>query len=81
MLDWTTLPMFEKWFLSDWSTLGAVIASTLMIYLLVILYTRLVGLRSFAKLSGFEFASTLATGSILASTAVSESVTLPMGIF
>lgn len=71
--------MFEKWFLSDWSTLLAVVASTLLMYFLVILYTRLVGLRSFAKLSGFEFASTLATGSILASTAVSESVTLPMG--
>ena len=71
--------MLEKWFLSDWSTLGAVIGSTLLMYLLVIVYTRLAGLRSFAKLSGFEFASTLATGSILASTAVSKSVTLPMG--
>lgn len=46
-----------------------VIASALLVYLAVILATRIVGLRSFSKMSAFDFAMTVAIGSILASVA------------
>ncbi|MGI9015918.1 MAG: DUF421 domain-containing protein [Euzebya sp.] len=57
---------------SSWSRLGAVIIATIGIYLAVIVATRLLGLRSFAKMSAFDFAATIATGSILAAVAVSS---------
>lgn len=39
-------------------------------YAVVILFVRISGLRSFAKMSAFDFAATIATGSLIASTAV-----------
>jgi uncharacterized membrane protein YcaP (DUF421 family) len=46
----------------------------------VILLTRLNGLRSFSKMSGFEFAVTVAIGSVLASAATTpdSSVLVPL---
>jgi uncharacterized membrane protein YcaP (DUF421 family) len=73
------LGAFSDWFATSWSALGGAVLSAIGIYLLVILYTRLAGVRSFAKMSGFDFAMTIATGSVLASTAMSPSVPLPVG--
>ena len=72
--------MTDGWLLSPVPRLVSVAVSTLLIYGSVILYTRVTGLRSFAKLSAFEFASTLAIGSTLASVAVSESVSVATGM-
>lgn len=55
---------------SSWERLGAVLIATVVIYLLVIAASRVLGLRSFAKMTAFDFAATVATGSILASAAV-----------
>lgn len=57
----------ENFILADWSILGKVIISVLAIFSIVILITRLSGLRTFAKMSSFDFASTIAIGSVLAS--------------
>jgi uncharacterized membrane protein YcaP (DUF421 family) len=46
------------------------LAATVAIYLWVIGATRLAGLRSFSKMSAFDFAMTVAIGSIIASTAL-----------
>lgn len=46
----------------------------------VILLARLNGLRSFAKMSGFDFAITVATGSVLASTIISPKENLLIGL-
>ncbi|MGI9173790.1 MAG: DUF421 domain-containing protein [Rhodothermales bacterium] len=59
--------------LSDWfetSAIGilAVILSAIGVYILVIALTRLAGLRSFSKMSSFDFVMTVAIGSIVAST-------------
>ncbi len=54
---------------SSWAQLGAVVLSTVAIYGTVILGTRFLGLRTFAKMSSFDFAATIATGSILAGAA------------
>jgi uncharacterized membrane protein YcaP (DUF421 family) len=47
-----------------------VLAASLAIYLWVIAATRIAGLRSFSKMSAFDFAMTVAIGSIIASTAL-----------
>lgn len=44
-----------------------IIASVVAIFAITILITRVFGLRTFAKMSSFDFASTIAIGSILAS--------------
>lgn len=46
------------------------VVAILLTYLAVILLQRLAGLRSFARISGFDFASTIATGSLIASAAI-----------
>lgn len=67
------------WVTASWSTLGWVAVSTATAYLVVVLYTRITGLRSFAKMSAFDFAATIAIGSMAASMALMDSVTLAAG--
>lgn len=49
--------------------LVVVLVSALVIYVSVIAATRIVGLRSFSKMSAFDFAMTVAIGSIIATVA------------
>lgn len=72
--------MFVDWFGAGWATLGMVVLSTLGVYVAVLVYTRLAGLRSFAQMSGFDFAVNIALGSLMATTAVSESPSLAQGV-
>ena len=51
--------------------LAWMIADAMLALLAVVLVVRVVGLRSFAKMSSFDFAVTVATGSILASVVLS----------
>ena len=69
----------EKWILSSLSTAGWILLSALGIYLAVIFFTRCFGKRSFSKMSSFDFASTIAIGSIIASTILTDSVSLIEG--
>lgn len=50
------------------------------IYLCVILLTRIFGKRSFSKMSSFDFAMTVAVGSIIATTVLSPSVSIWSGM-
>jgi uncharacterized membrane protein YcaP (DUF421 family) len=59
--------------------LWTVFTSALGIYVVVILTTRLNGLRTFSKMSSFDFAITVATGSVIGSTALSDSATVLEG--
>lgn len=68
------------WVTAPWETLGWVALSTAVAYVAVIVYTRVAGLRSFAKMSAFDFAATIAIGSLLASTAVLDSVAIASGL-
>lgn len=70
----------EKWFVLSWDSLFAIVLSGIGIYAAVILFTRIAGKRSFSKMSSFDFAMTVAIGSIIASTLLSKSITLPEGI-
>ena len=57
-----------------------VVLSALGIYATLILLTRLVGLRSFSKISSFDFAITVAMGSLIATVIVAEDPPLLQGV-
>jgi uncharacterized membrane protein YcaP (DUF421 family) len=69
MVDWT-------WIRAEGDAALMVVLSAVALYTLLILYTRLVGLRSFSKMSGFDFAITIAIGSVLASVTLWQKPTL-----
>jgi uncharacterized membrane protein YcaP (DUF421 family) len=64
--------------MADWIADGgltgllASAVSALGIYVALVLYTRIAGLRSFSKMSSFDFALTVAFGSVIAGTILSS---------
>ncbi|CAM3367577.1 DUF421 domain-containing protein [Aequorivita lipolytica] len=70
----------EKWFEASTTSLIAIVLTALGIYIATILFTRLAGKRSFSKMSSFDFAMTVAIGSIIATTVLSKSVSLLQGV-
>jgi uncharacterized membrane protein YcaP (DUF421 family) len=56
-----------------------VIVSVLGIFSAIILLTRIFGLRTFAKMSSFDFASTIAIGSILAAIVINKDQSILKG--
>lgn len=70
----------ESWIATSWSAIGGVVFTATAIYIALILFTRLAGLRSFSKMSGFDFAMTVALGSIIASSILTASPPLPQAI-
>ncbi|MEN6671124.1 YetF domain-containing protein [Psychrobacter sp. B38] len=74
-MDWGT------WLSLDWQQVLGITLSALGFYIGLMLYTRLMGLRSFSKLSSHDFAMTVAIGSILASTILSDKPSLLQGLF
>ncbi len=70
-MDWITMPP---------SVIPKVLLSTAGIYVAVILFTRISGLRSFAKISSFDFAMTVAVGSLIATTITTDDPPLLQGI-
>lgn len=57
---------------ASWGTVGAILVSTVLVYVAVIVLTRIAGPRSLAKMSSFDFAATVAVGSTVASTALAS---------
>ncbi|AWH75591.1 DUF421 domain-containing protein [Dokdonia sp. Dokd-P16] len=57
----------ENWITASMPILGKVLISIIAIFTVMIIITRISGLRTFAKMSSFDFASTIAVGSVLAS--------------
>ena len=74
MIDWT-------WIATTSTTMLMVLLSALGIYLVLLVLNRITGVRTFAKMSGFEFAITVAFGSLLAATIVAPTPTLLTGSF
>ncbi|MFO8147305.1 MAG: DUF421 domain-containing protein [Bacteroidota bacterium] len=70
----------EKYFDASFQSLVVICINAVGIYAAVILFTRIAGKRSFSKMSSFDFAMTVAIGSILASTILSSSVGLLQGM-
>lgn len=72
--------MALEWIATSWQALAYVLVSTVGIYLGLVALTRLSGLRSFSKLSGFDFAVTVAIGSLIATVLVAKDPPLIQGI-
>lgn len=72
--------VLSDWLGSTWPQIGGVVISTIAVFVVVIVLTRLAGLRSFSKMSSFDFAMTVAVGSVMATTAASPSTTLVNGV-
>jgi uncharacterized membrane protein YcaP (DUF421 family) len=68
-----------EWFAIGWSDVGGVVLSALGIYAALLIATRLLGLRSFSKISSFDFAITVALGSLIAATLLTPSPPLVQG--
>jgi uncharacterized membrane protein YcaP (DUF421 family) len=76
------MQLFEdlSWLVGSSYSIGATILSTILIYTSVIAITRINGLRTFAKMSSFDFAITIAIGSLIASTMLSEKQSILQGV-
>ena len=72
--------MLSDWMTTGWSQVALIALSAAGMYVTVILLTRLAGVRSFSKMSGFDFAVTVAIGSVLASVIMSKDPPLASGI-
>lgn len=59
--------MLLEWTGKNLDSFPYIFLSGIIIYFLIILYTRLVGLRSFSKMSAADFAMTVAVGSLFGS--------------
>lgn len=70
----------EKYFTTTTTTALAIVLTAIGIYIALIIYTRIAGKRSFSKMSSFDFAMTVAIGSLMASTILSSSVSLLDGM-
>lgn len=71
--------MSSQWFLASPANLLAVVLSALGMYGAVIILSRLNGLRSFTKMSSFDFAMTVATGAVIGSSITAQEPPLVQG--
>ncbi len=69
----------KKWFINTPENLWWVFISCIVFYTVVVLLSRRIGLRSFSRLSSFDHIITLSMGALLASTVVSQEVSLAEG--
>lgn len=72
--------MNEDWLSTTWSEVGMIVLSTAVVYPAILLYTRIVGLRSFSKISASDFAMTVAVGSLFGSIVATPRPTLIVGL-
>ena len=70
----------SDWFAASPQSLLAVVLSTLGVYAVLVILVRLVGLRSFSKMTSIDFAMTITTGAVLASTLLNQSPPLAQGV-
>lgn len=68
------------WIIKDWDEAGFVLLTAVVLQLAILLMIRLVGLRSLSKMSGADFVTTIALGSLLASAVLNPSPSLAIAI-
>lgn len=73
--------MLSEWFDTSGTGILAVILSAIGVYAAVIALTRVAGLRSFSKMSSFDFVMTVAIGSLVASAVLLEDPPLLRAVF
>lgn len=72
---------WSDWLTAEPSALAMVVVSTIIVYVAIIAYARFFGLRSFSKMSAFDFAMTIALGSLFASSISSPSPPILLSLF
>lgn len=72
--------MLSDWTTTGWEQVALIALSASVMYVTVILLTRLAGVRSFSKMSGFDFAVTVAIGSVLGSVILSKDPPIAHGV-
>tara|TARA_R110000824_G_scaffold25838_7_gene89574 strand:- start:4783 stop:5340 length:558 start_codon:yes stop_codon:yes gene_type:complete len=72
--------MLSDWTTTGWEQIALIALSAFAMYVTVILLTRLAGVRSFSKMSGFDFAVTVAIGSVLGSVILSKNPPIAHGV-
>lgn len=70
----------SSWFAASPESLLAIALTAVGVYAAVLAYTQLAGLRSYAKMSSYDFAMTVAIGSIIASSVLTESPSLVQAV-
>lgn len=70
----------EEWFKFSFESFWAILLTAIGTYIAIVLFTRIGGKRSFSKMSSFDFAVTVAIGSMVATTILSKSTSLWEGI-
>lgn len=68
------------WFIAPAEALIAVLVTALAVFVGIIVYTRIAGLRSFSKMSAFDFVTTVAIGSMMATTIMTKNPPLLQGL-
>lgn len=71
--------MIADYIYNNWDILPGIIIGPVCIYILVTLYTRIFGLKSFSQMTGFDFTMTIAMGSLIASSVINDSPSLVIG--
>jgi uncharacterized membrane protein YcaP (DUF421 family) len=70
----------SKWLLPDFETSFIIVLSVLLVFCLFIVIVRIAGLRTFAKMTSFDFATTIAIGSILATICIDTKTSVGNGL-
>jgi len=69
----------HKWLLPDWNTALIITVSVFLIFTLLVVIVRIAGLRTFAKMTSFDFATTIALGSVLATICINPETSIGNG--
>jgi len=72
--------MPTQWFVAPPQALVWVLASTVAMYVAVLVFARSAGVRSFAEMSAFDVAVTIAVGSAMATTITAKTPSLLQGV-
>lgn len=72
--------MTSEWISAEFDEVAMVLLSSIVTYVAILVFTRIVGLRSFSKMQACDFAMTVAVGSLLASTISSADPSLLLGV-
>ncbi|PVX52450.1 uncharacterized protein DUF421 [Balneicella halophila] len=67
------------WLIESWSVLWHAGLTSIVLLFIMILYVRINGLRSFAKMSSIDFVTTITIGSVINSTIMSDSNSIIKG--
>lgn len=70
----------QEYFTKDLIELPSILIGAIGIYFIILVYTRIFGLKSFAKMTGFDFVNTVAIGNLLAMSVATSNPTLLTGI-